>query len=53
LRLEIVTSFAKDHIRIAFPQRDLHLDSLRPIQVEVVPVNRETRPSANHNIAYK
>ncbi len=49
LRHSIATSFAEHHIRIAFPQRDIHLDSLRPIQVEVLPVAKEIRPSTESN----
>jgi hypothetical protein len=32
----IAESFGKAGIVIAFPQRDIHLDAVRPLQVEVV-----------------
>jgi len=37
LRLMIEGAFASQGIVIAFPQRDIHLDAARPLQVEVVP----------------
>jgi potassium-dependent mechanosensitive channel len=37
LRLMIAGSFAENGIIIAYPQRDIHLDAARPVQVEVVP----------------
>jgi small-conductance mechanosensitive channel len=37
LRLMIAGSFAENGIEIAFPQRDIHIDSSRPLQVQVVP----------------
>lgn len=36
LRHRIASSFAENDLRMAFPQRDLHLDSLRPLQVEIL-----------------
>ena len=38
LRQMIAGSFAESRIVIAFPQRDLHLDTARPLQVQVLPV---------------
>ena len=37
LRLMIEGAFKSHGIVIAFPQRDVHLDATRPLQVEVVP----------------
>lgn len=37
LRLMIVGAFAEHGIVIAFPQRDLHLDTTRPLQVQLLP----------------
>jgi small-conductance mechanosensitive channel len=37
LRHMIASTFAEAGIAIAFPQRDLHLDSARPLQVQVLP----------------
>ncbi len=37
LRQMIAVAFAEQGINIAFPQRDIHLDSARPLQVQVVP----------------
>ena len=36
LRFMIETQFAEAGISIAYPQRDLHLYTARPLQVEVV-----------------
>jgi small-conductance mechanosensitive channel len=47
LRLMIEGAFASHGIVIAFPQRDVHLDATRPLQVEVVPA--ATVPSAHTN----
>jgi small-conductance mechanosensitive channel len=33
----IDTRFAEENIVLAFPQRDVHLDSANPLLVEVVP----------------
>ncbi len=38
LRQMIAGTFAENGINIAFPQRDVHLDAARPLQVQVVPV---------------
>jgi small-conductance mechanosensitive channel len=45
LRHGIVTAFVKNHIAIAFPQRDVLLDSRRPLQVQVLPTGKEDRSS--------
>jgi small-conductance mechanosensitive channel len=37
LRFRLTELFDEHGIVIAYPQRDVHLDSLRPLQVEVVP----------------
>ncbi|WP_232470673.1 MULTISPECIES: mechanosensitive ion channel domain-containing protein [Methylococcus] len=37
LRFMIEKRFAEDGITLAFPQRDVHLDSVRPLQIEMVP----------------
>jgi small-conductance mechanosensitive channel len=37
LRQMIAGSFAENGIVIAFPQRDLHLDTARPLQVQITP----------------
>ncbi len=39
LRHMIAGTFAEHKIVIAFPQRDLHLDTVQPLQVQVVPVS--------------
>ncbi|MCB0406978.1 MAG: mechanosensitive ion channel [Bdellovibrionales bacterium] len=44
IRFTIDDLFQKDKICIAFPQRDVHLDSLSPIQVQMLPSTGE-RPS--------
>jgi small-conductance mechanosensitive channel len=44
LRHMIGSAFTEAGVVIAFPQRDLHLDSLRPLQVQVLPVP-EAKPS--------
>lgn len=40
LRLMIASSFAENGIEIAFPQRDVHLNSVQPLQVQVVSAPR-------------
>lgn len=37
IRFRIDKLFREAGISIAFPQRDLHIDSIRPVQVEIVP----------------
>jgi len=46
LRQMIAGTFAENGISIAFPQRDIHLDTARPIRVQVVPVV-ERAPSSD------
>ena len=36
LRFSIYDIFSQNNIVIAFPQRDVHLDTLKPLQVEVL-----------------
>ena len=36
IRFEVFELFAAENITIAFPQRDVHLDSLGPVQIEMV-----------------
>lgn len=45
LRQMIAGTFAEHMIVIAFPQRDLHLDVVRPLQVQVVPVSAASPPA--------
>jgi potassium efflux system protein len=37
LRQMIITTFGENKISIAFPQRDVHLDTARPLQVQMLP----------------
>jgi small-conductance mechanosensitive channel len=46
LRQMIAGTFAENGIVIAFPQRDLHLDTARPLAVEIVS-SREAQPGNN------
>jgi potassium-dependent mechanosensitive channel len=46
LRHAIAASFAENRIGIAFRQQDIHLDSLRPLQVQVLPVEKSLQTSA-------
>jgi small-conductance mechanosensitive channel len=41
IRFRISALFAEHGITIAFPQRDIHVDSLRPIDVRLMPANNE------------
>ena len=41
IRFRISALFDEHDITIAFPQRDVHMDSLRPIDVRLVPANDE------------
>ena len=52
LRQMIASAFAENGIVVAFPQRDLHLDTARPLQVEVVPA-QEGRPVPGQDAAAK
>jgi small-conductance mechanosensitive channel len=36
LRYQIIALFNKNNIVIAFPQRDIHVDSLGPVQVQLL-----------------
>ncbi len=45
LRHMIVVAFADQRISIAFPQRDLHLDTLRPLAVQLVPPGEAKSPA--------
>ena len=40
IRFRVFELFHEAGITIAFPQRDVHLDSLRPVQVEMVHARR-------------
>ncbi len=44
LRHRIAEAFAKAGIVLAFPQRDLHLNTVRPLQVEFAEPDREAAP---------
>lgn len=46
LRLMIVGAFAEHGIVIAFPQRDLHLDTTSPLQVQVLPATDDHAAAA-------
>jgi len=46
LRFMIDQRFAEDNIALAFPQRDVHLDSARPLRVEVVSTSVPTSSSS-------
>ncbi|HMP83394.1 MAG TPA: mechanosensitive ion channel [Verrucomicrobiota bacterium] len=37
LRHMIATTFAENNISIAFPQRDVHLDTVKPLQLQMLP----------------
>jgi small-conductance mechanosensitive channel len=41
IRFRIDELFAENGITIAFPQRDIHMDTLRPLDVRLVPANDE------------
>lgn len=43
LRQMIVGAFAENGIVVAFPQRDLHLDTARPLAVQIVANQAESR----------
>jgi small-conductance mechanosensitive channel len=42
LRHMIAGALAESHIPIPFPQRDLHLDTIRPLQIQLVPTETAT-----------
>jgi small-conductance mechanosensitive channel len=46
LRHMIAGSFAEHGISIAFPQRDLHLNSVRPLQVQIMPLDAVPKPES-------
>jgi small-conductance mechanosensitive channel len=41
----IASTFAENGIVMAFPQRDLHLDATRPLQVQILPGEKPSDPS--------
>jgi len=45
LRHMIASTFAENGIVMAFPQRDLHLDATRPLQVQILPGEKPSDPS--------
>lgn len=45
LRHMIAGTFAEHGIVMAFPQRDLHLDAARPLQIQIVPAERPSAPA--------
>lgn len=48
LRFMIDNRFRKANITISYPQRDVHLDTLRPLQVEVIsPIKEEPQAESN------
>ena len=47
VRFRITELFVEHGITIAFPQRDVHLDSLRPIDIRLVPANDSDEPGSN------
>lgn len=47
LRHRIHALFDEAGIRIAFPQRDIHLDTTRPLEISVI--NSPARPDANRH----
>jgi small-conductance mechanosensitive channel len=44
LRHMIASTFAENGVVMAFPQRDLHLDATRPLQIEIVPEKKTAAP---------
>ncbi len=46
LRHRIAETFAKAGIVMAFPQRDVHLETTKPLQVEILPPAQPTIPKA-------
>ena len=47
IRFRITDLFVENGITIAFPQRDVHLDSLRPIDIRLVPANDDDNKGSN------
>ncbi|HEX9047792.1 MAG TPA: mechanosensitive ion channel domain-containing protein, partial [Verrucomicrobiae bacterium] len=47
LRHGIAACFAENQIKIAFPQRDVHLDANQPLRVELLPAGPNTHPIAS------
>ena len=43
VRFQINALFSAHDITIAFPQQDIHMDTLRPLQVELLAPNRESK----------
>jgi small-conductance mechanosensitive channel len=50
LRFMLEKRFADAGISIAFPQRDVHLDSARPLRIEVMPPAPAAAPAADGSI---
>lgn len=49
LRFIIHEAFAKAGIIIAYPQRDVHLDSSQPLRIQMVPVEHRTQAGATND----
>jgi small-conductance mechanosensitive channel len=47
LRYKIDELFRAHHIVIAFPQRDVHLDSVKPVEVRIVQTDNNTKEIAD------
>ena len=47
IRFKISELFAAEHITIAFPQRDVHLDNLSPLQIKLVGNNADESLESN------
>ena len=50
IRFRLTELFAENQIIVAFPQRDVHLDSKNPLQIHLMPTGRET---AGENTEHK
>jgi len=47
IRFKVSELFTAEHITIAFPQRDVHLDNLSPLQIKLVGNNADEDPESN------
>ncbi len=47
IRFKISELFTAEHITIAFPQRDVHLDNLSPLEIKLVSKNADENPESS------
>jgi potassium efflux system protein len=47
LNMAIDKAFRQAGITVAFPQRDMHLDTLEPLEIRILPTDEARKPPAD------